>query len=403
MSDPASSSDAVDTRHMRWLRSTVALALFFGLCHCPNLWTSNRTYAFTPVSDALPPLPPLLNQIWFDALLAATVALALWPRAWLVWCVLLLSGTLTLWDQSRWQPWFFQYWWMLVALAGGVAGHRGQEPGPPDAAADPAPTPHRLGLNLCLLILALTYFWSGVQKCNPAFFDVVYPWFIKPILPKLPAALQNMLEGAAWTVPLLEIALGIGMLCRRLQWLALLSAMAMHLFILWCLGPWGHHWNTVVWPWNIAMIAACLILVGHTGKASARELLVPQRSVRHWLILLLFGLLPPLSLFGYWDKYLSAALYSGNTLSAWIQLDDAATRKLPPAILKYQFGSEIDTFQWAISELNVPPYPEPRIYRALARHLRHLVGPGGKVELIILLGTDPQTGEKVFLREEIPP
>ena len=406
-----------DSRHVAWLRSAVALALFFGLAHCPNLWTSDRTYPLTPVWNALPPLPPVLNRIWFDGLLGLTLALALWPRGWLAWVVVVVSGTLSLWDQSRWQPWFYQYWWMLVALGeSSVSGWLGRstEPGIASTVSTDTPlSPSRpsahshLGLNLCLLILGLTYFWSGLQKCNPAFFQTVYPWFIEKILPKLPAALQNLVEGAAWTVPLLEIVLGLGMLCRPVQWLALLGAMVMHLFILWCLGPWGHNWNTVVWPWNVAMILCCLILIGHAGKTSGRDLLWP-RSRKHALILLLFGVMPFFSFIGLWDKYLSAALYSGNTLQAWVRVSAEASQNLPAnlkgGLIPLQNGwSEVDTFSWSISELNVPPYPEPRIFRSMARQVRRFVGPLGKVELVILLGTDPATGERVYLREEVPP
>jgi hypothetical protein len=417
MSGPAPSVAADDRRHVEWLRSAVALGLFFGWCHCPRLWTSDRTFPLTPVWESLPPLSPLVNHLWFDALLVLTLALAVFPRqTWLCWVVLVGSGVLSLWDQMRWQPWFYQYWWMLLVLMGmrlrfppekWLRRTSGDGDGDGKVAGSEMPiSAPRVALNLCLLILATTYFWSGIQKCNPIFLTEVYPWFIAKVLPKLPEWLQTQVKEAAWTVPLMEILLGLGMLFRPTQRLALLGAMVMHLFVLWCLGPWGHEWNTVVWPWNAAMMLCCLILIGPAGRSSIGELLRPQRSVMHAVILILFGVMPLLSFFGLWSKYFSAALYSGNTMQGAVCLSAEDVRRLPAPLNTCVYQMEDGRFyvvclDWTLKDMNVPPYPEACIYRSAARYIRRLVGPRGSVEAVFVRRYDAQT--KTEQREPVPP
>jgi hypothetical protein len=35
--------------------------------------------------------------------------------------------------------------------------------------------------NTCRLIVATTYFWSGLQKANAGFFEATYPRLVEPL------------------------------------------------------------------------------------------------------------------------------------------------------------------------------------------------------------------------------
>ncbi len=145
-------------------------------------------------------------------------------------------------DQSRWQPWFYQYVIMLIAIA--LAG-----PARPTAA-----------LNTCCLVVAATYIWSGLAKLNPRFMDNTFPWLVGPFVGAWPAPAQWLAHHLAFAAPFLECAVGVGFLTRRFRRAALFCAIGMHVAILIAIGPLGVNFNAVVWPWNVAMIAFLLIL-----------------------------------------------------------------------------------------------------------------------------------------------
>jgi hypothetical protein len=140
--------------------------------------------------------------------------------------------------------------------------------------------------------------------------------------------------------------------------------------------------NSVVWPWNVAMIVLTPILFWRSEAAPFGYLMREWRSVsvRHHLPKLAFlicGLLPALSFIGWWDLYLSAALYSGNTPIAVMRISESLREHLPGHVKQYVFKTGrgdlmLPFYEWSLAELNVPPYPEIRVYRQVARQLCHL-------------------------------
>jgi hypothetical protein len=127
-----------------------------------------------------------------------------------------------------------------------------------------------------------------------------------------------------------------------------------------------------VWPWTAAMAVFDILLFAGTAEFSWREIVLSRRDPGHAVAVVLFALLPGLSFFNLWDSYLSAALYSGNLTEAQIYLTDAGKASLPAAIgarvVHTSPGTNVLNLQrWAIEDLNVTPYPETRVYKAIAR------------------------------------
>src|SRR5438067_709996 len=92
------------------LKGVIVLGLACAFLLAPRLWLSERAFPLAPVFDGLPGLPPLLNLVWFGVLVFLLPVIAVVPRPgrWIgLW--LGLAVLLSLWDQSRWQPWFYQY------------------------------------------------------------------------------------------------------------------------------------------------------------------------------------------------------------------------------------------------------------------------------------------------------
>lgn len=72
-------------------------------------------------------------------------------------------------------------------------------------------------MNALRLIVVSTYLWSGLQKLNAGFFEDVFPWLIEPMTVLLPGFLEGSLRPAAIAVPLIEAAIGVGLLTRSLR------------------------------------------------------------------------------------------------------------------------------------------------------------------------------------------
>jgi hypothetical protein len=254
--------------------------------------------------------------------------------------LLALSPVMVAFDQSRLQPWFFQYCFMLFALS------------------------RPEGENLCRLIIFSIYFWSGLQKLNGGFAGDAFPWLVEP-LKIIPA-------WVGYAAPFIEAGIALALLFRPTRRAAVLLAIVMHAAILLAIGPLGHNTNNVVWPWNITMAASAFLLFWR-ADFSARDLLLPKRTLAR-VVLVLFTVAPALSFFGAYDNYPSWALYAGNKDNGDLYFSDAVYDKLPDTLQDNvtdegpdRAGLNIGT--WSFGELNVPAYPELRIYRQVHRSL----------------------------------
>jgi hypothetical protein len=384
-------------RRTAWLRAVLLAATFLGLLASAPVWANARAYPLLPIASWFPILPAPWDKGLFGAMLLALV-LGCWFYRWAV--IMFLSASLFAFceDQNRGQPWLYMYWVMLLLTL------------------FPSPAP----IAACRLAMSAVYFWSGLQKCHPRFFQVVPEWFVAPAtnwhLPSFAIA------GLHWSVaaaPFVEIAIGVALWVPRLRRPAILTVAALHLGALLFLSPLGHNYNWVVWPWNLAMIAliCALFTTGKFWQKSATDPVCasapnpPQpdgrasvsrksgavassdigfaqtfaelrRSKPALVLLALYSLLPILSFIGKWDSDFSFSLYSENQAAANVFVTKAFGERLPPRLRRYfqPFRPDYDpqhqgpyafAFQaWCYEELHVPPIPEPRNFRCIFRFLR---------------------------------
>ncbi len=365
----------------RLVAITLTGAMVAGMLLSPKLWLTERYYPHVPVWDGLPTIPPPWDKVIFGAMLFLLGLAAVLPRRWTLLSFVAIAAAWSLWDQSRWQPWFYQYLFMLAAL-GFAAG------GDPERCES--------GLNACRFILAMTYIWSGIQKINVNFATDIYPWILEPLLPFVPEGLRGWLSDQGWTAAFVECSLGLLLLVWPLRLLAVVLLGFMHAAILYSLSPRGHDWNSVVWPWNIAMIVLNILLFVKTPTVMPWQIVWPRRLLITPVILVLFGVMPLFSFYGCWDSYLSAALYSGNTIDGHIYVSEDIAMTLPPEVRdKHLQGNYLYVSTWAIDELNVPDYPARRVFRGIARRL----GPPEVAILDIQEAPNWLTGKRVTTRE----
>ena len=343
---------------MVWLKTVVTLGFFFAFLMTVNLWLNVRSYPLVPAVPGLPPITHPFDWIIFGVLLAtlALVFLLARPQKY-IWVFLGILGILCLYDQTRWQPYIYQYAFLLAALAL-YSWDKNDAVG------------RTRTLNIARLIIASTYIYSGLQKMNPGFVQQVWPWLLQPLTHAYPL-LANPLYALGYVAPFIQVAFGVGLLSKRFRKLAVVLAVLMHVFILAMIGPLGLDWNSVVWPWTLAMACFDIILFGSGDNFSYKDVLLPRTSIFHWIVLILFGVLPILSFFNLWDSDLSAALYSGNLTEANIYVSDTGKAELPADIQQYVSpagtnNNVLPIKTWAVGDMNAIEYPETRVFKAIA-------------------------------------
>jgi hypothetical protein len=363
----------------------VAAAFAAGLFLAPRLFLATRTYPRVPVLDGWPPLSAPFDALVVGALLVVLcgVALASRPRWWAAGAAV-LALILAADDQSRWQPWFYQYGFMLAALA---------------VARDTDDT-----LGAWRAVLVGLYLWSGIQKLNATFMTNIFPWLVEPLTGVLPVGLQRLLLSGWMVVPVMEIVVAVGLLVPRLRNAAVVVAIAIHVVVLGLLGPFAHAANVAVWPWNAAM-AALVALLFWNGGVPAAHILVPRRLGAQAAALAFFGILPALSFFGRWDAYLSGALYSGNVKVAALSVTDSVIARLPDVarrhVTRNRAGANVlDVWEWSMDELAVPSYPEDRVFRAVALNVCRLAGDPADVVLVVFGHPGMLTGQREITRSD---
>lgn len=363
-----------------WTRIVIASCFFIALALSKHVWLTTRHFPLVPVFSGLPQIPYPFDYACLAALgiLLVFIASSPAPKIYLI-CFLSLLAVLAVLDQCRWQPWAYQYSLMLGALA--VFYWKGGESADQDAA-----------LNICRLIIVSIYFYSGLQKLNPTFAAHVFPH----LLGDRGTAATAILRALAIVPAIMEATIGVGLLTMKFRNVAVIAAIVMHIFILTKYGPFGYNYNTVVWPWNLAMIAFDVILFWK-ADSSFGDVLWKNPSALQKAVLLLVLIMPLFSFFGWWDSYLSWSLYSGNVDGANIFCSDAVAKRLPDYLQKYITHTSINDNRlsmrdWTMGELNVPGYPESRVYRRIAADVCRLSDNSTEMALYIqkkttLLGT----------------
>ncbi len=332
-------------------KTLVPVGMITGVLISWPLWVSMREYPPVPLFG-LPPLAPPFDLILVFQLLAAC--------AWLIYArdarhptaiAAVAYLALVTFDQSRLQPWAVLDIFLMLAIG-----------------FLPIPT------GAIRFMLVGTYFWSGVQKLNFTYAHEVFPWLVEPVRAFMTLPPNENLALLAMSTALAEAAIAFALLVPKLRHLALLGGIFMHTGLFLLLGPSGHDWNPVVWPWNLLMMGLLYhVTTEQHPKNTVRELVTSKQPLAY-LLLIWFGLLPLLQTKGLWDSYLSSALYTGSTrdgalivraerLDRWPASARAVARPLSDGRWSVPF------LTWSMEALQVPAYPEIRIYRAVAAQM----------------------------------
>ena len=87
-----------------------------------------------------------------------------------------------------------------------------------------------------------------------------------------------------------------------------------------------------------------------------------------------------------WDSYLSAALYSGNTIQSIVLVRPDSMSRLPALIRENTWQQSqpmfIDINRWSYDELNVPAYPARRVMKSVGATLCRTWTPTGVFRIL---------------------
>jgi hypothetical protein len=392
-------------RELRWFRAVLALCFLATLLLSWRLWlSSGRDYPLVPLIDGLPQPPfPL------DWLLLGTVAAALGatsfvrrPRPYLVTVLVIFPFWLVL-DQTRLQP------YVLTFLAGTACLLLGESralraPGDPSARWHLAP----YQLSLCAV-----YFYSGVHKLNVRFLEHGFPGWtrITQTLGIDASAVPALTFGIGLAAAAGEAALGVALLRPRTRRPAVVGLTLMHVYIMLFLGAHGLAGNTVVWPWNVAVVASLWLLFWPRGAGTRLDGFVRSwwRGRRaaptvpgslRWMwrtVVVVFALLPALSFAELWYASLSFPLYAAKYRQVRIYYRPDQRAALPPAALRAarSGGGEVDLLWWSMSEMNVVPVMETHVVTRIGRQVASRAPKAG-VRLVVAGQPDVFSGERGY-------
>jgi len=356
-------------------------ASILGLLACRPLWSNARLYPLLPITHWFPILPAPWDTVCFWAMLLS-LALAIWFYRPAVRVFLILSLYAFCEDQNRGQPWLYLYWMLLCFTL----------------------LPTAVSVAACRCAISVAYIWSGIQKCNPKFFQTEPAFFAAPAAHwHLPAIAIDLLRWAVTCTPFLELGIGLALWLPRLRRAAIGAVIVLHVGALLVLGPLGYNYNWVVWPWNVAMIALVCVLFVHDKSASSQQaqtslgqtLAQLRRSLLALAMVALYSLLPALSYAGWWDSYFSFSLYADNAATANIFVTQSFADGLPPKMREQvkPFAATYDPEHqgpfvfaygiWCYQELGVPPIPEPRAFRSMYNFLRSYSKEPGDLRMIV--------------------
>lgn len=341
-----------------WIYSIVTLGFIAQILLSQTLWYSQtRQFFLVPMFEALPlNVGNIGNMIFFIGLLLSLIIGIFYQKRYLVSGILLFLAVLFLQDLTRVQAWSYQYFLTFLILF-----------------INWKKTTKEI-LPALQYLLIFTYFWSGIQKINPHYIDSVHPWLFNAFEWSKPFR-HNVTIGYASAI--IEALIGVGLMFRATQKIAVIVGILMHGLILAMISPWFLNWNSVVYPWNIVMIFLLPILFWNKKINENENEKLPQFAIRpkspvEWLILVCVGILPVFNLFTRFPETISMTMYNGATSEITVffaegEMPKCIAPKAKPEVYPALNGNLLSLDDWGVQELNVPIYDLPTYARKFGK------------------------------------
>jgi hypothetical protein len=369
---------------LKAVKAAIALAFISGFLLSPNLWLkTNRFFPLIRPVDFIPVIESpydLIVLFLFIGLIITWLFIEKWWIGCLAVTVLLI---MLLQDEMRWQPWVYLYLLMLL----------------PFLLQSKNNDNHKATMNCLQWIIAGVYVWSGTHKFNADFLSGTFAQMIQSSGLDVQLGRWKMV---GYAIPCLELSMGIGLATTRFRKVAIWLAILMHLGILFYLSPAVANYNSIVYPWNVAMMAFVLLLFFRNSDRIYFPIRDGKLNVMRTVMIALVWIIPILNLLGAWDHYLSFSLYSNKTPYHYIAIEKNDIPKIDKRLENYfadvpglQGGQMIDVNKWTLSDLNVPFYPETRTFKKLGEEF---CGLGIANENLVFLQLHYSQGKPIYTK-----
>jgi hypothetical protein len=340
-----------------------------------------------PLVGSAVDLPDAADWLAITSLILASLAILVCRResyryaGWILWVAAAFG--LILLDQHRLQPWF--YHGLLIAILRLIFGpDRKSRTSEYDSGNAWLSDWH---LRLLRLITVSIYLYSAAGKFDSQFLHTVGPQIVDAALQWVGVQLNyEALVALSCLLPLVELAVGLGLCFVETRKVAAVFAMGMHLLLIAVLGI-GMRQQPSVLIWNgfFAAQTLCLFLGSSQRQAITAQ---TKRRKNRLGVAMLFSVtvmaLPLSERFGYWDHWLSWALYAPHSSRVQVQVAPTALDRLPDRLTQLLAETvdpnqvsavdwqNIPIDQWSLATLGVPIYPQSRFQLGVASALANL-------------------------------
>lgn len=343
----------ISDKQISYLIKVIAFFWLIAKMWSYKTWITDRVYPIIPSIDVLKNVPDFLHQFLFGlSLLVLITVICFKINRWLL-VILLISEIISCsLDTIRWQSWEYMYLCFLLLLIINF-------------------TKPKCILLLSHLFLVSIYLFSGLHKLNRDFLSSV--WLNMVLVDFLGLSMEFIVKYKLFfiglLIPVAEIVLAILLLVSKSKRKISYFLIGMHLSILILIGPFGLSYNSVIWPWNLAMISILIIIYSKPIEFPYKKAIVPNF---YWL--LLWFVMPVFSFFGRWYQYLSFNLYSGKGEQVYICVSEKE-RELAPYFesKRASFCKEkasVNLQNWALQEVKSVPIPEVENYKKIGAYLK---------------------------------
>lgn len=313
-------------------------------------------------------------------------------RIW--WCVILSGLILVILNQHRLQAWFYH---LLIFSLIFTLNNSVQQ------------------LKWLRRIVISVYVYSALGKLDFEFTHTVGQDFLQAIATLFSFSITDWSDNDRVVItllfPLIELAVGIGLVFQRTQRLAGVAAFTFHLVLaILVFGPLKHSWGVFLWNVQFAIQAILLFSWPTTVQAAKWSLFTGSsktNSKQSWhtkfvTVLLTAALVLPLGeRLGYWDHWPSWGLYAPHSSRVRVTIAKFAVKQLPDSLRRILNEDELEEAEielplarWSFRELGVPIYPQARFQLAVARQLCEGIESEFAIRAEIRLSADRFTGER---------
>lgn len=363
-----------------------------------KLWTPQTEFPQVPLFGWARSLPPWLDRLAFGVLLGSLTTVACKPasrRSWLAFVVSL--SVLIVLDQHRLQPWAWQLGLMAVAFTTSPASGGRQPSGSIESdrhVTGGLTPPARL---LRVLTISI-YFWSAVSKFDAGFYASHGQTLVETLFQSVGLNAAGWPASAKWwlafSLPLGELLVALGLCWPRTRRVALIAATALHIGLILTLGPTGLGHRPGVLLWNAAFIGHDWLLFGSRPSVAASvtrsvsegaaAVLAPSLALRVTVACILFVCVWPITArWGLCDHWLAWSVYSTEIERVSVTLTDESIQRLPESARRLAADGELWLDRWSLAALDVPIYPQLRFQFGVVEGLRRCCGDENLVEITV--------------------